>query len=96
MAIFDKTKMNHLLPDALYNIGATFTPIVTYTEENFPFDQHSVLAEQSLLVESIRHLIRSYVEQPLPVGSNVTYFDRRDYMNRWQSILQLEMDKLSA
>jgi len=96
MADFDKTKLSKLLPDALYNIGATFTPIIEYTEENFPFDHHSVLAGQALLVETIRHLMRSYVEQPLPVGSNVTYFDRRDYLNRWQSILQMEVDKLSA
>jgi len=88
--------MAKLLPDALYTIGATFTPVIEYTEDNFPFDHHSPLAGQSLLVESIRHLMRSYVEQPVPVGSNVTYFDRRDYLNRWQSILQMEVDKLTA
>jgi hypothetical protein len=38
--------------------------------------------------------MRSYVEQPLPVGSNVTYFDRRDYLQRWQTILQIEQEKL--
>lgn len=94
LANFDMPKMAKLLPDALYNIGATYTPVVTYTEDNFPFDVHSPLAAQSLLVESIRHLMRSYVEQPLPVGSNITYFDRRDYLSRWQTILQLEDEKL--
>lgn len=92
LAVFDKTKMAKLLPDALYRIGATYQPAIVYTEDNFPFDGHSVLASQALLVEAIRHLMRSYVEQPLPVGSNVTYFDRRDYLNRWQTIFQLEND----
>jgi hypothetical protein len=82
LANFDKPKMANLLPDALYSIGATFSPAVIYTEASFPFTEHSSLAAQSLLVESIRHLMRSYVEQPLPVGSNVTYFDRRDYLQR--------------
>lgn len=82
LANFDMPKMARLLPDALYAIGATYSPIVTYTEENFPFDAHAPLAGQALLVETIRHLMRSYVEQPLPVGSNITYFDRRDYLNR--------------
>ncbi len=96
LANFDQTKMAKLLPDALYQIGATFAPVTVYTEENFPFTQHSSLAGQSLLVESIRHLMRSYVEQPQPVGSNITYFDRRDYLNRWQIILQMEAEKLNA
>lgn len=86
--------MAKLLPDALYKIGATYTPVMTYNEDNFPFDNHSPLATQALLVESIRHLMRSYVEQPLPVGSNVTYFDRRDYLNRWQTIYTIENDML--
>ena len=96
LANFDQTKMAKLLPDALYNIGATFAPVVHYTEDTFDFVQHSPLAGQALLVESIRHLMRSYVEQPLPVGSNVTYFDRRDYLNRWQIILQMEVEKLTS
>lgn len=86
--------MARLLPDALYKIGATYTPVMNYNEANFPFEFHSPLASQALLVESIRHLMRSYVEQPLPVGSNVTYFDRRDYLNRWQTIYTIENDLL--
>ncbi len=92
MAIFDKSKMARLLPDALYRIGATYTPAQVYNETNFPFTDHSPLATQGLLVESIKHLMRSYVEQPLPVGSNITYFDRRDYLTRWQQIYQIEND----
>lgn len=50
---------------------------------------------QGLLVlgtylEVVRHLIRSYVEIPTFQSMNVTYTDRRDYMQRWETILQLE------
>jgi hypothetical protein len=41
-------------------------------------------------VEALKHLIRSYVEQPMFVGGSVTRLDRRDYMDRWQSILAIE------
>lgn len=40
--------------------------------------------------ELVRHLVRSYVEIPARVNMQVTYLDRRDYMQRWQSILQSE------
>ncbi|QDH91741.1 hypothetical protein SEA_PHRAPPUCCINO_66 [Mycobacterium phage Phrappuccino] len=41
--------------------------------------------------EVVRHLIRSYVEIPARVGANITFLDRRDYMQRWQSILATEL-----
>lgn len=42
-------------------------------------------------IEVLRHLIRSYVEQPEFRNQQVNYTDRRDYMNRWQSVLQDEL-----
>ena len=43
-----------------------------------------------LYLETVRHLIRSYVEQPSFQNQQINYTDRRDYMTRWQSILQEE------
>ena len=40
--------------------------------------------------EVIRHLIRSYVEIPDFPGVQITYTNRRDYMDRWQSVLREE------
>lgn len=92
---FDREKIQRFVPDALYTIGATYQPVVMYDETNFPFDAHTPLLSQALLVEAIHHLIRSYVEQPQPVGGgNITYFERRDYLNRWQSVLEMEDKKL--
>jgi hypothetical protein len=95
-AQFSPQKISLLLPDALYGINQTYQPTTNYDATTFPWDQHTPLAAQALLVESIYHLIRSYTEQPAPVGTGVTYFDRRDYLARWQSVLTLEETKLTT
>lgn len=95
LAIFDREKMKRLLPDAFYNINNYYQPATGYDETTFPYTGHGPLLSQALLVESIMHLMRSYVEQPAPVGAGTpTYFDRRDYLNRWGLILQGETRKL--
>ena len=94
-AIFDREKIRRLLPDALYNINNVYQPATGFDETTFPYQNHRPLLAQALLVESIGHLMRAYVEQPLPAGANVSYFDRRDYLQRWQMILQMELDKLN-
>ena len=35
--------------------------------------------------------MRSYVEQPLPSGAQIAWQDRRDYLERWRSMYDLEM-----
>jgi hypothetical protein len=92
---FDREKMKRMLPDALYNINNYFTPATGFDDATFPYLAHSPLLAQGILVEALYHLMRSYVEQPTPVGSGTpTYFDRRDYMQRWQTVLQLEEKRL--
>jgi hypothetical protein len=90
---FNKDKLALLLPDALYLVNNEYQPITNFTEENWP-EEHIPLASQALMVEGIYHLIRSYVEQPLPSGGTLNWYDRRDYVTRWQSVLQKEEDKL--
>lgn len=51
-------------------------------------DQNIII--QATLLAVIRHLMRSYVEQPNPVGANVVWQDRRDYLPRWGQIYELE------
>jgi hypothetical protein len=36
LANFDKDKMAKLMSSALYNIGATMSPVQTYTDDTFP------------------------------------------------------------
>jgi len=96
LATFNRDKIERLLPDALYNINYYYQPATNYSETDFPYETQLPLLSQALLVESVRHLMRSYVEQPQPMGAGTpTYFDRRDYLNRWQSILTIEEDRLN-
>lgn len=90
LAQFNRDKLARFLPRAFYRIGNTYQPIVAYDDTNFPYDAHMPLLSQALLVEVIKHLMRSYVEQPAQPNANIPYFDRRDYLNRWQLILQGE------
>lgn len=51
-------------------------------------DQYVIM--QATLVSVIKHLMRSYVEQPQPQGANIVWQDRRDYLQRWSTILEIE------
>lgn len=95
-ASFTKDKMALLVPDALYYINNDSQPVTTFDDTTFPMAQHKSLLAQGLLVETIYHLIRSYVEQPQPLGQPITYFDRRDYLQRWSQVLQSEEKKLQT
>lgn len=92
-ANFDRNKLKMLLPDALYLINQGYQPVTTFNDVDFP-QAHMPLLSQAMLVEAIYHLMRSYVEQPIPAGGNVNWFDRRDYLQRWQSVLALEEKRL--
>lgn len=50
------------------------------------------LLSHNCYIEALKHLIRSYVEQPEAVGVNVARMDRRDYMSRWQQVLEMEIE----
>lgn len=62
-------------------------PLLAGTTQASP-DQYIIV--WATLIEVIKHLIRSYVEQPDVRGANVVFEDRRDYLQRWQSVLQME------
>jgi hypothetical protein len=60
-------------------------------ELGFPLIEWGPLLSDVLYVETIKHLVRSYLEQPeVVLGTAVSRVDRRDYFNRWQEILQIE------
>ena len=45
------------------------------------------------MLEIIQHLMRSYVEIPLPIGSgNITLLDRTTYEQRWHEIYEAEKE----
>lgn len=88
---FDKAKMGELIELALYAVNQ-LQPTNTYSVTTFPYTTARPLLAKALEIETIKHLMRSYVEQPITTSSgSITYFERRDYLDRWNTILQIEL-----
>jgi hypothetical protein len=90
---FGRQRMAQLLNDALGTLNAASAPHASYAlgGQDFPMIEWGTLLSESLYIEVIKHLIRSYTEQPeVILGQAVSRLDRRDYLNRWQEILNME------
>lgn len=90
---FNRGRLAQLLPVALQRLNSASAPHVTheFNGTSFPFANYGGLLAQSLYIEVLKHLVRSYVEQPeVILGTAVSRVDRRDYMNRWSEVLQME------
>ncbi len=92
---FGRQRMAELLRIAVGTLNTVAQPYQTYTVDGigqaaFPVTKWGPLLEKSLYIEAVKHLIRSYTEQPMFVGGAVTRLDRRDYMDRWRMVLQDE------
>jgi hypothetical protein len=94
-ARFDKTKLRQLIPQALMDINFQ-QPQTDFSEDNFPYSVNdgTALFAQALLVASVRHLMRSYTEQPDVMNSQVGFFDRKRYTQAWKFIYDIEEAKL--
>lgn len=93
---FGRGRIAQLLRIGMGRLNTMAQPFSTYSVEgvgnrSFPIDQWGPLLESATYVEAVKHLIRSYTEQPNFMGSGaVSRLDRRDYMDRWQAVLQTE------
>lgn len=90
---WDYEKLAYLLDFAagkLNNMGQPPTQFGIFAgQKKFPKDW-TFLLTWALKLEVLRHLIRSYTEQPEWRNMDVTYSDRRDYSTRWKEILEEE------
>lgn len=98
--VFNKTKMEKFIDDALYDINSQHPPtnqnmeaFVTKSEKGWIANADLPLLTQGLVIQLIRHLMRSYVEQPNPVGAQIAWHDRRDYLQRWKLVLDQEKEQ---
>lgn len=96
---FGRGRIAQLLRIAVGRLNTMSQPFQTYTLEDgegggkFPIATWGPLLETATWIEVLKHLRRSYVEQPTFMGSGtVSRLDRRDYMQRWGEILQEEED----
>lgn len=98
--VFSPGKIPEFIDEALFDINI-YNPPTDFWIDKFvtPLAVLDALPRQNanltILVQGtwiavIRHLMRSYTEQPVPMGGQVTYEDRRDYLQRWGTIFQLE------
>lgn len=63
----------------------------------FPIQLWGGLLSTYAYCECVKHLIRSYVEQPeLQGGGGITRQERRDYAERWRMVLQDEQAELKS
>jgi hypothetical protein len=102
LSFFDRQKIEQFIPYALIEVNnappATHLLVNDFVTVTFGPDGVTPISAEpndsipivvlGTLIQVIRHLMRSYVEQPAPMGSEVAYEDRRDYLQRWQMILQ--------
>lgn len=94
LSYFSKEKIAAFIPFALLDINMVQPPtqlavadFTTVQNDGAPDPDMAVLA-YGTLIQVIRHLMRSYVEQPANMGSEIAFEDRRDYLQRWQLIIQ--------
>lgn len=97
---FTRNRIAQLSRVAVDRLNTISQPHMTYTLDDpnapFPTAQWGGLLAQATYVEVIKHLIRSYVEQPqVNLSSAISRLDRRDYMPRWMDLLQIEQKDLN-
>jgi hypothetical protein len=92
---FTKERIAQLMNWSVNKMNMTKQPITNWVLSSpgqtgtFPPNFWGLLIMGGYL-ETLKHLIRSYVEQPDIRNADVAYLDRRDYLQRWQSVLQME------
>ncbi len=95
---FNNERIAQLLNWAVQKMNMAKQPITNWmlsspgTAGTFPANYWGLLIMGGYL-EVLRHLIRSYVEQPDIRNADVAYLDRRDYLQRWQTVLQMEQEE---
>lgn len=100
MNVFSPNKVPEFIEEALFDINVYNPPTAfwldkfaapTYIQGQNPRQNANLtVLVQGVWIAVIRHLMRTYTEQPAPQGGQVTYEDRRDYLQRWGTMYQIE------
>jgi hypothetical protein len=93
---FGRGRLAQLLTTAVKSVNAAGQPYTNFGLvavggiKVFPIETWGGFLETALYIEALKHLIRSYTEQPDAVGVDAARLDRKDYMDRWMRVLELE------
>ena len=97
---FNKHKMEQFIDEALFDINQQHPPTgltigaFAYKQGDATFANADLpLIAQGVFICVVRHLMRSYTEQPNPVGAQIAWHDRRDYLQRWQTVYAIEKEQ---
>lgn len=93
--------MAQLMGVALSKLNGMAQPWSSYTLDGqngpaFPLQFWGGLLASMTYVEAIKHLIRSYTEQPQFQGPGIARQDRRDYAQRWRQVLEDEQAEVKS
>lgn len=94
---YGRGRIAQIMRSTFDKINLLAQPYTSYSIDGpkfFPLDAWGGLLSQYTYIETLKHLIRSYTEQPNPQGVTVSWLDRRDYAERWRSILRDEQEDL--
>lgn len=97
---YGRGRMAQLLIQAIQHINVAAQPVNNYTATGydiagnrapiFPVAQWTGLLNSALTVEVIKHLMRSYTEDPEIQGAVQARMIRTNYMQRWGTMLSIE------
>lgn len=96
---FGRGRIAQLMEQAVWHINNSTQPPTNYSVlggQGFPLQSWAGLLNTATTVEVIKHLMRSYTEEPIVVGNISVRLDRRDYLQRWGSLLATEQAQLTA
>lgn len=98
LAHFDIRKIERFIPETLLDINVQMPP-TQYTISNFAtrsgngeINPLMPLLSKGVMCKVMLHMIRSYIEQPVPQGAQIAYEDRTRYAQAWQTAYATERE----
>ncbi len=94
-ANWSRGRVAQIMVQAIERLNVSSQPTTTYSAyapSEFPVANWSGVLHLATYIECIRHLIRSYSEQPDAQGVNVPRLDRSRYAQQWKSVLDMEIE----